>query len=119
MDNERIKVYVGRRSMCAGDDMKAPNMKSFYLPDNLDEFAAKLDRILPFDGRTCYSGYAIKNVKGEEDGIVVGGKNDSRVVISVSDKSDTDAGSEKHLLISEYAENWHDLITASPYLFCE
>lgn len=74
MDNERIKVYVGRRSMCAGDDMKAPNMKSFYLPDNLDEFAAKLDRILPFDGWTCYSGYAIKNVKGEEDGIVVGGE---------------------------------------------
>lgn len=24
MENERIKVYVGRRSMCAGDDMNVP-----------------------------------------------------------------------------------------------
>ncbi len=47
MENEGIKVYVGRRSMCAGDDMNAPNMRSFYLPDSLEELVAKLNTMLP------------------------------------------------------------------------
>lgn len=118
MENERIKVYVGRRSMCAGDDMNAPNMKSFYLPDSLDEFAAKLNKILPFDQWTCYLGYPIKNITGEEDGIIVGGRKDSSILISAVDGSDTGACNEKYTIV-KHAENWHDLIKANPYLFCE
>lgn len=112
---EQIKVYVGRRSMCAGDDMNAPNMKSFRLPDSLEAFAAALDRILPFDRWTCYLGYPVQNVSGEEDGVMVSGRQDSRILLSVADGRDT----SDRLTILAHAENWHALVQANPYLFCE
>lgn len=115
MENQKIKVYVGRRSVCAGDDMNAPNMKHFYLPDSLEELVATLNRILPFDEWTCYLGYPIKNITGEEDGIIVGLGRDNRILIAAVDSSDTNACSEK----LKYAENWYDLIKENPYLFCE
>ncbi len=118
MENERIKVYVGRRSMCAGDDMNAPNMKYFYLPDSLEELAATLSRLLPFDKWTCYLGHPISNIEGEEDGIIVGSEKDSPILISTVDSDDTNACREDHIKI-KYAENWHDLIKTNPYLFCE
>ncbi|WP_373720999.1 hypothetical protein [Bacteroides heparinolyticus] len=118
MENEKIKVYVGRRSMCAGDDMNVPNMKHFYLPDSLEKLVENLNRILPFDKWTCYLGYPIKNITGEEDGIIVVGKKDSHILIEAVDSGDTDACSKKHINM-KYAENWYDLIKANPYLFCE
>ncbi|WP_373731934.1 hypothetical protein [Bacteroides heparinolyticus] len=118
MENEKIKVYVGRRSMCAGDDMNVPNMKCLYLPDSLEKLAADLNKILPFDKWTCYLGYPVKNITGEEDGIIVAGKKDNRALISTVDGSDTDACNEKNINV-KYDENWHDIIKENPYLFCE
>ena len=33
--NKQIKVYIGRRSIWQGDDVKYPNLAIFYLPDTL------------------------------------------------------------------------------------
>lgn len=118
MENERIKVYVGRRSMSAGDDMNVPNMKYFYLPDSIEELVAKLNKILPFEKWICYLGYPINNITGEEDGISVVNKKDDRILISTGDSSNINDYNEKHINM-EYAENWHDLIKGNPYLFCE
>lgn len=114
MENEQTKVYVGRRSMCAGDDMNVPNMRHFHLPDGLDEFAAKLDSVLPFDQWTCYLGYPMERVSGEEDGIMVVGRRDDLALIS----AESDARDGKCTIV-RHAENWHDLVKAHPYLFCE
>lgn len=119
MENERVKVYVGRRSMSAGDDMNAPNMASFYLPDSLDEFAAELNRIVPFDRWTCYLGTAVmRHAQDEEDGILVPGKDSARLLISAVKGGVIGAACLPYKII-EYADDWHDLIEAHPYLFCE
>ena len=114
MENERIKVYVGRRSMCAGDDMNVPNMKTFFLPDTLDAFAAKLHKLLPFDTWTCYLGHPAQNVADEEDGILVGSRRGSGILIMAVEPGDAGACN-----IVKYAANWQDLIKEHPYLYCE
>lgn len=118
-ENERVKVYVGRRSMSAGDDMNAPNMASFYLPDSLDEFAVELNRILPFDRWTCYLGAAVmRDAQDEEDGILVAGKDSAKLLISAVNGIVIGAAHLPYKII-EYTDDWHDLVAAHPYLFCE
>lgn len=114
MENTQIKVYVGRRSMSAGDDMNVPNMKTFYLPDTLEAFAAKLHKLLPFDTWTCYLGYYYESVSGEEDGILVAGKKNSSILILAAEGSDSGVCN-----IVKHAANWQDLIKEHPYLYCE
>lgn len=117
MDNGRTKVYVGRRSMCAGDDMNAPNMKNFYLPDTLDELVATLNKILPFATYECYLGYPTTNISSEEDGIMVSSQKDSHIILSRVENSDKAVGDDRYTI--EYVENWQELIKANPYLYCE
>ena len=36
MENKQVKVYLGRRSVCAADDVNCPNPATFYLPDTIE-----------------------------------------------------------------------------------
>lgn len=117
MENEFVKVYVGRRSMCAGDDMNVPNMATLYLTDNLDEFIVRMNKILPFSEWQCYLGYCEKS-STDEDGIMVSQKMGQQLLISVSyDNSITTHTNEQ--LIVKYDNTWYERIKKHPYLFCE
>ena len=52
----QIKVYMGRSSMCMGDDVNAPNPDTFILPDTLEGFVSIVDLMLPFYDWDCYFG---------------------------------------------------------------
>lgn len=114
MKNELVKIYVGRRSMCAADDVNAPNMKCLFVSDDLDEFAAKLCEILPFGEWSCYLGSYGKGIQDVKDGIIVWDKKDERAL--VSRKFDPH---KKAYFIVKCDENWFELVKAHPYLFCK
>ena len=50
----QIKVYMGRSSMCMGDDVNAPNPDTFILPDTLAEFVNIVHAKLRFGSWDCY-----------------------------------------------------------------
>lgn len=70
MKNEPIKIYVGRESVCAADDVKA----HLYVSSDFDDFATKLCAKLPFGKRSRYLGRLQQNAGGDPDGIIVWGK---------------------------------------------
>jgi len=120
MENKQVKVYLGRRSVCPADDVNCPNPAIFYLPDTIEKLIIIVNEILPFREWKCYLGRCGKNVSDVEDGILVWGRKDSQVLISVSYeyKRDKDTCKKIRTIVNK-DDDWHEKIEAHPYLYFE
>ena len=111
----QIKVYMGRSSMCMGDDVNAPNPDTFILPDTLAEFVNIVYDKLPFGRWDCYLGKYIKTDSpgsGLEDGILVWKiKSGERAPIVAR------CYDENGKVLIKYDDNWHEEIANYPYLY--
>ena len=79
-----------------------------------------VNEILPFREWKCYLGRCGKNVSDVEDGILVWGRKDSQVLISVSYeyKRDKDTCKKIRTIVNK-DDDWHEKIEAHPYLYFE
>lgn len=114
-EKEKIKVYIGRSSLCYADDINAPNPAVFYLPDSMDELIVLLNRTLPFAGWHCYKGKYDTHVKGAEDGIIVWEKAEEHSLISFIAEGQ---GNECKSIV-KYDRDWYRQIREYPYLYFE
>lgn len=111
----QTKVYMGRSSMCMGDDVNAPNPDTFILPDTLAEFVNIVHDKLPFGRWDCYLGKYIKTDSpdsGLEDGILVWKIKSGERAPIVSRCYD-----ENGKVIIKHDDNWHEEIVNYPYLY--
>lgn len=111
----QIKVYMGRSSMCMGDDVNAPNPDTFILPDTLEKFVSIVDDKLPFRRWDCYLGKYEKidpPDSGLEDGILVwkieSGERAPIVARCYNDKGE---------VFIKHDPNWHEIIANYPYVY--
>ena len=90
----------------------------YYLPDTIEKLIIIVNEILPFREWKCYLGRCGKNVSDVEDGILVWGRKDSQVLISVSYEYKRDKDTFKKIrTIVNKDDDWHEKIEAHPYLY--
>ena len=107
------KIYIGRRSLCMGDDCKAPNMFSVTLSENSEDVLSGICKGLPSGSSwVCYLGKPDKS-RSEEDGIVVCYSISEEVLIKINNNN----RSGKPEI--EVAENWFERMKAHPYIYCD
>ena len=118
MENKQVKVYLGIRRVCAADNVNCPNQATFYLSDTIEKLIIIVNKILPFREWKCYLGRCGKNVRDVEDGILVWGRTDSRVLISVSYEYERDKDTCKKIrTIVKKDNDWHEKMEVHPYLY--
>lgn len=116
------KVFVGRESVCMGDDVNAPNMSSFILTDNIETFKDNICGCLPYiaaDRSYTWNGHKGcfeqtkfgRSFSAYPEGVCVFGSKDAAQLFSIT------IDRNHNILDFEIDGNWHEIIKEYPYLY--
>lgn len=123
--NKNEKVYVGRESVCMGDDVNAPNMLLFTFTNDLEIFKNNICKCLPYivgDRVYTWNGYkgCFKQKKLKKffykryddvcDVDVYDNKNSTKLFSITIDKN-------HNILDFQINDNWYEIIKEYPYLY--
>ncbi|MCI8834331.1 MAG: hypothetical protein HFH24_02990 [Ruminococcus sp.] len=113
------KIYVGRESVCMGDDVTAPNMSSFILTDDSGIFMNHISKYLPYiaaDRTFTWKGYKGRFETGSDkrrypDGICVLENKSSAQLFSIT------VDRNHNILDFQMNDNWYEIMKEWPYLY--